>query len=153
MRASVDAALAAHWSGAIMWALGYENTALYQQLGRIAPQRGTGALAVALDPPVITDTTAAVTGVAVDPEFDLPLPVTLTLTNTTTSKVVATRTVSARATRVGLPAGSGPFHGIDATFASLVAGNYRVCASARLWANTATAPAPCRTFTVTAPAV
>ena len=167
MRASVSAALAAHWSGAIVWALGYENTALYQQLSTIAQQRAVGTLGVRLDAPVLTGTSALVTGVAVHPEFDLPLPVTLTLTRTIsgtgtgtgasvgtgTPIVVTTRTLTARALRTGLPAGVGPFHGIEATFASLAPGNYSVCAKANLWAGAPTTPNPCQTFTITAPAV
>jgi len=155
MRASVDAALASHWSGAILWALGYENTALYQQLGKVAQQRSGGALDVRLDAPVITDTSVAVTGVALHPQFDLPLPVTLTLSRITPSNitVVSTRTLTARATRAGLAAGVGPFHGIASTYSSLTPGNYRVCAKAALWSGATTTPNPCRSFSITAPAV
>jgi spore germination protein YaaH len=153
MRASVSAALAAHWSGAIVWALGFENTALYRQLATLPQQRPTGALTVRLDAPSLTGTSATVTGLAEHPDFDLPLPVTLTLTNTTMSKVVVTRTLTARASRVGVPAGLGPFHGISATFASLPAGSYRVCARASMWGGVSTTANPCQTFTVTFPAV
>ena len=153
IRASTDAALAAHWSGALIWALGYENTDLYQQLGQISQQRATGALAVRLDAPLITATSVAITGYAEHPQFDLPLPVSLTLTDTATSKVVETRTITARTSRAGLPTGIGPFHGIAWTYTSLKPGSYKVCATARMWGNVSTTPNPCQTFTITAPAV
>jgi hypothetical protein len=155
MRASVDAALRAHWSGAIVWALGYENTALYRQLGTIAQQRAIGSLSVQLDAPVVTNTSAAVTGVAFHPEFDLPLPVVLTLSKSVNSvwTVADTRTITARASHTGLPAGIGPFHGIAWTYPSLPVGTYQLCAKALMWAGATTTPAPCRTFDITAPAV
>jgi spore germination protein YaaH len=147
IRQRVDLALAAKWSGAIVWALGYENTDLYRTLGKVPQQRPNGPFTVSLDVPAIDSTSVRVTGVAYDPQFDLPAPVTITLTRDGSPTPVATRTISARA-NANVPAGLGPFHGIDTRFnIALTNGSYTVCAQGVHWGGALVAAPACRSFT------
>ncbi|MDO8363640.1 MAG: glycosyl hydrolase family 18 protein [Actinomycetota bacterium] len=149
VRQHADAALAAGWSGIAIWAFGYETADVYQQLAGVAPQRPGGIPSGLLDAPVVAGNRVTITGHALLPDFDLPVPARLTVSHTG-GAVVVTRTISARTSRGGMPAGVGPFHGIDTVF-TLAAGNYTVCAQVLGWGGAVAASPPCQTFTVAVP--
>lgn len=133
-----QAALAAHWSGISMWALGFEDAAVYSALGAIAPQRPTGPPAGALDTPVVTGMSVRLTGWALDPQFDLPLPVRITVAGQTST---ITANVSSPSVATSYP-GAGPFHGFDITMI-LPSGTHQACVFVRTFSATEVA-LPCQ---------
>jgi len=138
-----QAALARDWSGIIVWALGYEDPAVYQALSTIGRQRPNGATGVALDEPVGVAGGIRLRGWALDPETDLPIAVRLTVGS-------ASRTVTARTSRPDIAAvlpGVGAFHGYDEAF-TLPPGTYQACATALGWVGQPDGPQTCRTVTV-----
>lgn len=152
-------AASAHWSGIVMWALGYETPDVYTALGGVGAQRATGSAVLTSDSPVVTGavgataSAVALSGVAYHPGFDLPVPVRLTVTNTDTSATASAVTLTARSNRTDLApslvAALGAAHGYVATIAGLPSGNYRVCAAASLWGGVPLgAPNSCTTFVV-----
>ncbi len=143
VRQRADAALGAGWSGIALFAFGYETAAVYQSLAGIAPVRPGGAPSGSLAAPVVTGGSVRVTGQALHPEFDLPVPVRLTVTKTGGGVTVHTRL--ARAELVGMPAGLGPFHGIDDTF-TLTPGSYTVCGEVLGWGGAVIAATGCQPF-------
>lgn len=145
LRQRADAAVAADWSGIIIWAMGYETPDSYGALAGVAPQRPNGNPAGAMDPPTGLAGSARLTGWASDPEFDLPVAVRLQLKSGTT--VVAERTITANAQRPGMAAGLGPFHGFDLTLAA-PAGTYQACATVVLWDAVAGPALPCQSVTI-----
>jgi hypothetical protein len=148
VRTRADAALAAGWSGIAMFAFGYETEAVYEALSGIAPLRPGGVPAGSLAVPTVTGGSVRITGQAMHPEFDLPVPVRLTVTKAGGGITVHTRL--ARATLVGMPAGLGPFHGIDDTFA-LTPGSYTVCGEVLGWGGAVIAATGCQPFAVASP--
>lgn len=147
LRQRAEMALAAGWSGIAIWAMGYENAAVYEALAGVDSPRPNGTPVTVLDAPVVNGTSVSVTGHAFDPEFDLPVPVRVRITKVGGS-VVSTRTTSARWLRGGMPTGIGPYHGFAEPY-SLAAGTYEVCATQLQWGGGDGVAAPCRTFTVT----
>jgi len=160
IRRSADAALAAGWSGIVMWAIGYETADVYQALGGlggVAPQRANGSPTLTLESATYRAPTptlvgaVTVKGVAWHPEFDLPVPVMVQITHDAT--VVATRTVTANVSRsttaLDAVTGVGPFHGLATTFSgTLTAGVYRVCITQLAWGGAPTAASACTNLTV-----
>ena len=149
VRAGADRALAAGWSGVILWAMGYETSDVYTSLGGVAQQRSVGTSTGSLDTPAPSTGTVRLTGVAYDPEWDLPVPVRITVTPQG-GALRETRTVVANANRTQPVAGIGPFHGIDTTF-TLPAGTYDLCANIVDWGDAVGQSIGCRAVTVTAP--
>lgn len=145
LRQRADAAVAADWSGIIIWAMGYETTDSYGALAGVAPQRPNGNPTGAMDAPTAGSGSAKLTGWAVDPEFDLPVAVRLRLMIGTT--VAAERTVTANVQRAGMAAGLGPFHGFEATLTA-PAGTYQACATVVLWDSVAGPALPCQAVTI-----
>ena len=90
-----------------------------------------------------------VTGMAVDPEFDLPVGVSLTVAPTG-GAATQWRVVTARAERAGMAAGLGPFHGFDEAF-TLTPGSYDVCATVILWGGATGPSLGCQTAVVSGP--
>ncbi len=146
IRQRADAALAADWSGIVIFALGYETLDVYDELSKIAPQRPNGAVSGSLSAPTVTANNVRITGQALHPEFDLPLAVRLTVTPTAGGTAVV-RTVTARASVAGMPDGVGPFHGIDETIA-LASGSYTVCADVLHFGGAVALTTACQPFTV-----
>ena len=149
VRQRADAALAAGWSGIAIWAYGYETADVYQQLAGVAPQRPNGDPTGVLDTPTVVNGALRVTGMAVDPEFDLPVAVSLTVAPTGLAPT-QWRVVTARAERDGMAAGLGPFHGFDETFPA-APGSYDVCATVVLWGGATGPSLGCQTVVVSAP--
>lgn len=149
IRAGADRALAAGWSGVILWAMGYETSDVYTSLGGVAQQRAVGTPTGTLDTPAPSTGTVRLTGTAYHPEWDLPMSVRITATRQG-GAVVETRTVVANANRPVPAAGIGPFHGIDTTF-TLPAGTFDLCATIVLWGGTLGPSLGCRAVTVTPP--
>ncbi|MDO8392208.1 MAG: glycosyl hydrolase family 18 protein [Actinomycetota bacterium] len=145
VRQRADAAVAAGWSGIVIWAFGYETSDLYSALAGVGAQRPNGEPYGAMDAPSVSGTSVSVGGFALDPEFDLPVPVRITVTNAG-GATVATTTTLARTSRAGMPTGLGPFHGFGASY-TLAPGNYTVCATLLNWGGSNGASAGCRTFT------
>jgi hypothetical protein len=145
LRQRADAAVAADWSGIIIWAMGYETTDSYGALAGVAAQRPNGNPTGAMDPPTGLTGSARLTGWATDPEFDLPVAVQLQLRNGTT--VVAGRTITANVERPGMAAGLGPFHGFDATLTA-PPGTYQACATVVLWDGVAGPALTCQAVTI-----
>lgn len=146
IRQRANAAIAADWSGIIIFALGYETLDIYDLLSGVAPQRPNGAVTGSLAVPTVAGNNVRVTGQALHPEFDLPMAVRLTVTPTAGGAAVV-RTVTARASVAGMPDGVGPYHGIDETFA-LASGSYTVCADALHFGGAVALSMTCRSFTV-----
>jgi len=147
VRQRADAALAADWSGIIIWAFGYETADVYQQLGGVGLQRPGGALVATLAAPVVEGSRVHITGTALHPDFDLPMTVRLTATPVGVGTAVV-HTVVARTSVTGMPNGVGPFHGVDDTF-NLAPGTYNVCGTMLLWGGGTAAGMGCSLVTVT----
>ena len=148
IRQRAEAALAAGWSGVAIWAMGYEDSSVYEALGDIAAQRPNGDPTASLDAPVVTGGSLRFTGAVYDPEFDLPVGAHLRVTRSSDSSLVYETTVTANANRVGLPTGLGPFHGLDVT-TTLAPGSYRACVVPVQWGGTDGTASSCQSFTVT----
>ncbi len=149
VRQRAEAALAAHWSGIIIFATGYENTAVYTQLAALAYQRPNGDPSGSFDTPTVSGSTLRVTGLALDPEFDLSVPVRITVTPSGGGAAVATRTVLASVERADAPAPLGPFHGFDQSF-FLTPGAYQVCGNVMAWGGASGPALACRQIVVPA---
>ena len=147
VRQRADAAVAAGWSGIVIWALGFEPLNVYQSLAGIAPQRPDGAPSGSLAAPTVVGGSVRVTGQALHPEFDLPVPVRLTVTKTVGGSTVV-HTVLARTQVTGMPLGVGRFHGIDDTFTLLAPGSYTVCGEVLRWGGATAAATNCQPFVV-----
>jgi hypothetical protein len=146
-----DAAVGAHWSGIVLFAIGYETIDVYTQLAQLAPQRPNGAPSGAFDPAVVTGGVTGgdvrIRGKAVHPEFDLPVPVRITAAPTGGGAVLATRTVLANVQRADVPAPLGPFHGFDVTM-RLGPGTYDICGTVMRWGGVTGPPIACQSVTV-----
>ncbi|MEN9645203.1 MAG: hypothetical protein RL238_1872 [Actinomycetota bacterium] len=149
VKAGADRALAAGWSGIILWAMGYETSDVYSALGTVAQQRAIGTPTGTLDTPAPSTGTVRLTGVAYHPEWDLPVAVRITVTPQG-GAVREARTVVANANRAEPAAGLGPFHGIDTTF-TLPTGTYDLCATIVNWGAVLGPSIGCRSVTVTTP--
>jgi len=147
IRQRADAAVAADWSGIIIWAFGYETADVYQQLAGVGLQRPGGAVVATLAAPVVEGSRVHVTGTALHPDFDLPVPVRLTATPVGVGTTVV-HTVVARTSVANMPDGVGPFHGIDDTF-SLPPGTYNLCGTMLLWGGATVTNMGCSQVTVT----
>jgi hypothetical protein len=146
-----QAAVAAHWSGIVIWALGYEDSsAVLTALAGVAPQRPngnpTGSIDSATQQAVTGGTKISVTGWAADPEFDLPVPVTISIDGTTAV------TTLARVERPDVAAaypGIGPFHGFDVSWSgTLSPGDHQVCLTLPGWVGQTPTPGGCQVVTV-----
>lgn len=140
-----NAAVAAEWSGIVVWALGYENTTVLDALWQVAPQRPNGEPTGSLDSWALTGNSLRLTGWAADPEFDLPVAVRVDVGGGGSS-----RTVLARLERGDVAAawpGIGPFHGFDTTV-DLPAdrtGPVQVCVTILGWTTQPSTPLACIT--------
>ncbi len=144
VRQRAEAALAAGWSGIVVWALGFEDAAVISELGKVARQRPNGNPLGSIDSVTRTGDSVRLVGWAADPEFDLPVPVRITTVGGATP---LDRTVLARGSRTDVAAaypGIGPFHGFDETF-TLPAGTTQVCVSIRGWVGQPATSLGCRT--------
>jgi len=148
LKQSAKVALDRGWSGIIIWAMGYETSAVYRRLSELAPQRPNGFPAGLLDPPVAASGQVRLTGAAWHPEWDLPVSVRLVV-GPAGGAAVVDKVVVANATRTLTPTGLGPFHGFDLTV-PLLPGSYAVCASVVLWGGAAGPSMGCQPFTVPA---
>lgn len=139
-----NAAVAAGWSGIVVWALGQEDPAVFDALWQVAPQQPNGDPTGSLDSWSLTGDTLRLTGWAADPEFDLPVPVRITATGGTST---LERTVLARLERPDVATASpgiGPFHGFDQTVI-LPSGTTQVCVTILGWAAQPSTPLACIT--------
>ena len=146
VRQRAEAALAAGWSGIALFAFGYETTETYAALSEIAPVRPNGSPSGSLGTPTVNGAVVRITGTALHPEFDLPVAVRLTVTRTGGGTPVV-RTVLARSQVASMPAGLGPFHGIDESFA-LAVGSYTVCGQVLAWGGAVVATTGCQSFSI-----
>jgi hypothetical protein len=144
IRQRADAALAAGWSGIVMWAMGYESVDVYEQLAGVGAQRPNGAPGGVLDALTTGPSSLRVTGYAFDPQFDLPVPVRIQVTGPTAWTQVA----SADVERGGMPEGLGAYHGIDEQ-RTVAPGSYTVCATLLGWGGGDAASLGCQSATVT----
>jgi|GEM_PF-2834238 len=153
VRMHAAAALAADWSGIVVWALGYETADMYQRLATLDAGRPNGDPIVTLDPitaPSSSPAQVAVSGASYDPEFDLPTGVRIVVTNRSSSAVVWDRTITANSSReaqADLPSGIGIHHGF-ARNVRLTTGPYRVCATTLGYDASDPQPTVCRNVTV-----
>ena len=153
IRQRADAALAAHWSGIAIWALGYETSDVYSALATVSAQRPNTTPPITIDTPVTftsptpTGATTTITGIAYHGEFDLPVPVRITVTRQSNGDT-ATATKLARESRSGLPGGTGPFHGFTQSW-FLAADTYTLCVTQLGWGGTTLQSDCSKTFTVT----
>ena len=148
VRQRADAAVAAHWSGIILFALGYETTDIYSSLAGVGAQRPDGLPTATLDAVQVDGSTVHITGQAWHPEFDLPVAVHLTLTPTGGGAAVYDETVTADTVRDAVPAGLGPYHGFDVSVPNVLPGSYQACSTLVLWGGV-TGTSGCQPVTVT----
>lgn len=151
LRERAEGALAAGWSGIAIWALGYETADVYELLGGVAPVRAAGVPTGRITALTVTSgvapASATLSGVAYDPEFDLPVPVRITITRSGATTPAIDRTLLASRTVAGVPDGIGPFHGFLGTF-TLTEGTWNVCVALVGWGGTTSVGLGCASVTV-----